>query len=135
MKYNGVITKKIEHIDECLIKIEQLLPLKITDLEKNFFLKSGIERVLQVSIEAVIDIAERIISLEGYAPVTTSFKALEKLEDIKLIKNAEKYKNMIQFRNFIVHRYESIDNEILIDICNNKLNDLKDFLKEIMNYE
>lgn len=42
---------------------------------------------------------------------------------------------MIQFRNFIVHRYESIENEILLDIVKNHLDDFARFVQEIETYE
>ena len=135
MKYNGVILKKMEIIEERILRLEKLLPLKIEKLEKDFFLKSGIERILQVCIEAVIDIAERIISLENASPATSAFNALKKLEYLEILEHAEKYKKMIQFRNFIVHRYESINNEELVFICNNQLNDFKDFINEMQDYE
>lgn len=135
MKYNGIIVKKIEIIEERLLKLEKLLPLTTEVLANDFFLKSGVERTLQVCIEAVIDISERIISLEGGSPATSSFNALKKLEDYGILEQADNYRKMIQFRNFIVHRYESIDNEELVFICNTKLNDFKDFIVELQNYE
>ncbi|MCF6177432.1 MAG: DUF86 domain-containing protein [Victivallaceae bacterium] len=135
MKYNGVIIKKIEIIDERLLKLNTLLPLQCDLLEQDFFLKSGIERTLQVCIEAVIDIAERIISLEDISPATTAFNALSKLEDSGILADAKRYKKMIQFRNFVVHRNEAVANEELVYICNNKLSDFKDFIKEVQRYE
>lgn len=135
MRYNGVILRKIELIEKRLNKLETLLPLKTETLSKDYFLKSGIERTLQVCIEAVIDIAERIISLNKQAPASSSYKALERLEELQIIKSTEKYLKMIQFRNFIVHRYESIDNEELIFICNHNLQDFKNFIDEIQSNE
>lgn len=38
---------------------------------------------------------------------------------------------MIRFRNFIVHRYEKIDQEIVFDILQNKLNLFEQFIDEI----
>lgn len=135
MKYNGVIVRKIEIIEERLLKLEMLTPLTTQTLARDFFLKSGIERTLQVCIEAVIDIAERIISLEGLSPATCSFNSLKRLEDLDILKDAEKYKGMIQFRNFIVHRYESIDAQELVNVCNNHLQDFREFIVEIKRHE
>ena len=135
MKYNGVIAKKIEQIEERLLKLQGVCPLNTNRLQKDFFLKSGIERTLQVCIEAMIDISERIIALEGLSPATTAYNALKKIEDLGVIQSAEKYKKMVQFRNFIVHRYESIDNAELVYICNTQLDDFNKFIKEIRNYE
>ncbi len=133
MKYNGVITKKIEMIEDRILKLKGLQPLDTQKLQADYFLKSGVERTLQVCVEAVIDIAERIIALGKLSPVTSSYKAIERLEVMGIIKEANKYKNMIQFRNFVVHRYESVENEELVAICNNNLNDFIDFIGEIQN--
>ena len=134
MKYNGIISKKISAIQERLIKIRSLLPLKTNHLSKDYFLKSGIERTLQVCVEAMIDIANRVNSISGYSPVTESFESIKRLEDLKILKNAEKYRMVIKFRNLIVHRYESIDNAELVNICNNCLSDFDDFIYEIENH-
>ncbi len=135
MKYNGIIAKKIEVIEDRVLKLKTLLPLNTQKLQDDYFLKSGIERTLQVCVEVIIDIAERIIALEKLTPVTSSYKAIERLEVMRVIKMASKYKSMIQFRNFVVHRYESVENEELVSICNNYLNEFNDFIKEIQNYD
>ncbi|NOY74722.1 MAG: DUF86 domain-containing protein [Kiritimatiellaeota bacterium] len=135
MKFNGVIVVKIEHIEERVQKLRNLLPLTTETLRKDYFLKSGIERTLQVCVEAVIDIAERIIALKNLSPVTTSFAALRKLEELGILLSAEKYRKMVQFRNFIVHRYESVADEELVSVCNDNLKDFDDFIREIQNYE
>ena len=41
---------------------------------------------------------------------------------------------MVQFRNFIVHRYENIDVEILADIVNQRLGDFDGFRDEVLRY-
>ena len=44
------------------------------------------------------------------------------------------YRKIVQFRNFIVHRYERIDSAILVDISNNRLHDFEHFRDEVMLY-
>ena len=131
MKYNGIISRKIDTIEERLIKLRSLLPLKTKQLSNDYFLKNGVERTLQVCVEAMIDIANRINSIKGLSPLTTSFNSVQRLEDLKIIKKADKYVPMVKFRNLVVHRYESIDTEELVNICNNYLSDFEDFIKEI----
>jgi uncharacterized protein YutE (UPF0331/DUF86 family) len=41
---------------------------------------------------------------------------------------------MVQFRNFVVHRYERIDVEIMADIVNSRLGDFNRFRDEVMRY-
>jgi len=132
---NGVITKKIEIIQETVLELTKLHDLSIEKLKKDFFLKRGIERSIQVCIEAMIDIAHRTISLNNQKPASSAGKALAALEQIGVIKDAAVYKKMIQFRNLIVHRYEIIEDSILVDIVRNHLEDFTNFINEITHYE
>ena len=135
MKYNGVIQRKIERIAENTRKLRSLLPITTDRLTADFFLRGGIERTLQVSVEAMIDIANRIGSLENQPPASESFKALEMLQDEGVIESAERYRDMIRFRNFVVHRYESIDPDVIVTILTKHLGDFDAFIKEIESHE
>jgi uncharacterized protein with HEPN domain len=44
------------------------------------------------------------------------------------------YEKMVHFRNFIVHRYDRIDVEILADMVNRNLTEFDQFRSEILNY-
>ena len=44
-----------------------------------------------------------------------------------------KMKGMVGFRNIAIHEYKEIDEEILIDVIENHLNDLKEFVREMIN--
>jgi uncharacterized protein YutE (UPF0331/DUF86 family) len=63
MKLNGVVQRKLELIADNTRKLRSLLPLATERIRDDFFLKNGIERTLQISIEAMIDIANRIVSI------------------------------------------------------------------------
>ena len=134
MKYNGIIQKKFAHLDENIIKLtNRMKNVNFDDFKNNWELKRASERVLQVMVEIIIDVAERIIALENAGPVNSAGEAIEKLVDIGVIKSAEPYKTMVKFRNFIVHQYEEIEPEILYNIAKNKLTDFKKFRDEIDN--
>lgn len=134
MKHNGVITRKIEKLFEEINLIKAQGRFTARKLENNLMFKHGIERSLQICIEIVIDIANRIISLEGQPPSTDSVNSIKRLEQIGVIKDHKKYAPMVQFRNIVVHRYESIDNSILIAICQNNLEDFEAFIQEIRSW-
>lgn len=77
MRYNGVIGRKLDVIAQRVSKLRSRFPLTTEALENDFFLRSGIERTLQVCVEAMIDVANRIIFLEGRPPSTESFASLQ----------------------------------------------------------
>ncbi len=100
-------------------------------LDKDHFLKHGIERSLQICVEIVVDVAQRILSLEGRPPSPTASSALTGLEAMGILASAESYRSMIQFRNYVVHRYERVDSGILISIISEHLDDLTAFRDEV----
>jgi hypothetical protein len=70
---------------------------------------------LQVCVEIIIDVAERIIAQEGAGPVAESGEAMQSLVQLNIIKSAVPYTDMIKFRNLVVHQYE----EIILICCMN----------------
>lgn len=131
MKYNGVILKKFAVMNNEISRLRELCPLTTERLENDHFLKHGIERSLQICVEVVVDVAQRILALEGQSPAPTAFDALNVLESMDVLVDAARYRAMIQFRNFVVHRYEQVDTAVLIDILENRLDDLTAFQREI----
>lgn len=131
MKYNGVISRKIEALSQELLFIRSFKKLTTNKLDKDLKLKRATERSLQICVEIVIDIANRILSLQNQSPSTASFESLKRIQALGVIKDALKYEKMIKFRSLVVHRYESINNEELLNICCNHLSLFEDFIKEI----
>jgi uncharacterized protein YutE (UPF0331/DUF86 family) len=135
MKFNGVIERKLALLSDQVLKIQT--NIKVTSLEEfenNWILTSAAERAVQISVEIMIDIAERILALEHVGPAAFASDAMKKLELLGAIKSAKTYEQMVKFRNLIVHEYEIIDHKILYEVITNRLNDFKLFQKEIDNY-
>ncbi len=131
MKYNGVILKKFAVMNNEIARLRDLGHLTSERLAHDHFLKHGIERALQICVEVVVDAAQRILALEGQSPAPTAFDALSALESLGVISNAARYRAMIQFRNYVVHRYEQVDSAVLVDIVENRLDDLTAFQREV----
>ena len=131
MKYNGVILKKFSVMDDEVARLRALGNVTTELLDGDHFLKHGIERSLQICVEVVLDVAQRILSIEGRQPAPTAFDALNSLEAMGIIASAERYRSMIQFRNFVVHRYERVDSAILVKILRDHLDDLAAFRDEV----
>lgn len=94
-------------------------------------MQKATERALQISIEVMIDVSERILAMNEIEPANTSAENMKKLEAIGIIKSFNDYANMVRFRNFIVHRYEKIDIEIIYSIIKNNLHLFNQFVSEI----
>jgi len=131
---NGVILSKLQTMEEMLGELRTLGRIKKSQLEKDWTIRRAIERNLQVLSEIVIDVCQRLISMADQSPAATGVEAVERCVKLGALASVEPYRKMIQFRNFVVHRYERMDVAILVDIVNNRLGDFDLFREEILNY-
>lgn len=131
MKFNGIIERKLRVIEENISDIKSWNINSLQQLKESSLLQKAAERALQISIEVMIDVSERILALNEIEPANTSAENMKKLEQIGIIKSFNDYANMVRFRNFIVHRYEKIDVEIIYSIIKNKLTLFNQFVMEI----
>jgi uncharacterized protein YutE (UPF0331/DUF86 family) len=131
MKYNGIIENKLRVIEEKIEIIKSWGIDSFQKLQSSTMLQSAVERALQVAVEAMIDIAERILALKKIPPQKSSSGSMKKLQEMKILKNASNYEEMIRFRNFIVHRYDKIDLKIVYKIVSKMLPRFNQFVEEI----
>jgi uncharacterized protein YutE (UPF0331/DUF86 family) len=128
MRYNGVIQRKLALLDQQVLRLEESLrDIDYPQFKNSWVLRSMAERAIQVAAEIVIDIAERIISIENAGPAATAIEALDALVRLRVLPSAQPYANIVRFRNLIVHQYEQIDPSILYDLAKNRLGDFRVF--------
>jgi uncharacterized protein YutE (UPF0331/DUF86 family) len=132
--FNGIIEKKLRVIEENVEAIKSWNIQSFQHFRESSLLQKATERALQVSIEVMIDISERILALNKLTPANTSVENILKLEKLGVIQTADDYTDMIRFRNFIVHRYEKVDSGIVYSLLKNKLNLFEKFINEIRSF-
>lgn len=132
MRYNGVVQRKLALLEQQVQRLgASMESMRLEDFKNNWEKRCVVERALQVSVEIMIDIAERIIALEGAGPVATAADAIEALVRLKVLDSATPYVDMVRFRNMVVHQYEEIDAAVLFDLATNRLGDFRNFRDEI----
>lgn len=133
MRYNGIIENKLRTIEQKLAEIRSWEIETYESFRQNSMLQNACERALQVAIEVMIDISERILAIEKVPPQNTAAENIEQLINLNIIRSLVEYKDMVKFRNFIVHRYEKVDLEIVFSIISNKLSLFESFIEDIRN--
>lgn len=131
---NSAIVGKLQLLDETLTELRSLGNVTSTGLEKDWRTRRAVERDLQILVEIVIDVCQRVISLAGQTPASTSADAVQRCVQLGALSENEAYRRMVQFRNFLVHRYENVDVEILAEIVNNRLGDFETFRDEVLRH-
>ena len=135
MKYNGVIERKLSLLADQVLKIKRNIPTgSYEEFSQNWLAVSAAERALQVAVEIMIDIAERILALENAGPAAYASDAMRKLELLGVIQSATHYEKMVRFRNLIVHEYEEIDHRILYEVITERLEVFNKFRDEVDRY-
>lgn len=125
---------KIDEIDSYLEEIEKIKPLDFEEY-KHIEKKRSIERLLQISIEAIIDICYIIVSNLKLGTPSDEDILFEKLSKKNIIsKNmANILKDMKGFRNILVHKYGEVDDEKVFEYLE-ELEDFDKFKEEILNF-
>ncbi len=116
--------------------LESFVSITLSELEKDPIKKGALERYLQLSIEACIDIAEMVISDQRLPIPQTAAEAIEILgkEGILNMEFAKDFSKAVGFRNILIHDYVKIDYQIVLQKLNSNLSDFHRFIKEILEY-
>lgn len=128
MQLNGVVQRKLALLDESVILLQSFLCGTTLDQFKRDDMKqAAVERVLQVAVEIVIDIAERIIAIKGAGPAATAVEVIERLVALRVLPAPEPFAEMVRFRNRIVHGYTDINPEMVYMIATTRQEDFRKF--------
>ncbi|MBM3883926.1 MAG: DUF86 domain-containing protein [Verrucomicrobia bacterium] len=131
---NGILLATLQALEETLGELRSLGQVSSAQLQEDWRIRRAIERDLQIAVEAVIDVCQRIIALHRQAPAATSAHAVERCVQLRVLSDHPAYRKMVQFRDFVVHRYERIDVAILVDIVNHRLADFDTFRDEVLRF-
>jgi uncharacterized protein YutE (UPF0331/DUF86 family) len=102
----------------------------------NVRLRRAVERSLQVSVEACLDIGRRIIAQERFRYPEDNADVFRVLYEEKIVSAQllSALLEMARFRNLIVHNYARIDDARVYGILKRHLGDFDAFARAIVDY-
>ena len=130
-----LILRKLAELEEYLEQIKEYKDITIEQYSKDWKTQRVVERTIQMMIEVCVDIAEHIISDRGYR-IPTSYADTFRVLSEKDILTKELFNTMekiAKFRNIVVHNYDRIVAEIVVDILRKNLNDFLSYRDAIIN--
>lgn len=131
-----MVQRKLALLDTQVVNLEKhLAGVSRERFEGDWMLRSMAERALQVSVEIVIDICERIIALAGAGPVASASDAVRRAADLGVLSSVDPYVDMVKLRNLIVHEYEEIDPALLYELATARLAVFRRFRDELDRME
>ena len=131
-----VIRKRLNRFDNYLKILEKLQGYTQSDFIADPEHYGSAERFLHLSIESLTDIGNHIIAEEELGTVNWYSDIPGILCDKGIINSELKeiWIKMIGFRNTLVHEYIDVDLDIVYDVLQNGLEDLKAIKKNLAVY-
>ncbi|NMB97256.1 MAG: DUF86 domain-containing protein [Clostridiaceae bacterium] len=135
MVEKDVLLKRLTLLEEYVRDLEEVKDKSLEEFKSDKVIRRYVERTLHMATEACLDVANHIISYEGFREPKDNKDSFEVLMEEKIImpELTEKLKKIAQFRNVVVHDYIRIKPEIVYNILQNNINDIVFFAKCIKN--
>lgn len=130
------IRSKIQIINDNLAKLNVIKSKNIDEFLESPFLSDAAIRLLQVSIEAMLDISHHLVSRELLGTPKSYRETIEMLALAGILPKEKlpTFINMVNFRNRAVHMYDKINDEEVYQIIEYNLSDFDDFIKSIIQF-
>lgn len=128
------ILAKLDDLDGYLGELRQVVPASYARYMESVEKRRACERLLQMSIECVIDVCALFVSGLRLGLPAEEDDLIEKLEQAGLISSelAKMLRTMKGFRNLLVHEYGRIDNAIVFTMASRRLQDFDSFKTETL---
>ena len=127
----ALIAKKLALIETCVADLRRLARPDVLghDIREERF----VEHTLQIAIQAALDVASHIVSDERLGEPRTSRDLFTELERAGWLPSAlaQTLRNMVGFRNVLVHGYDEVDMAIVKDVVEHHLPDLESFVSVV----
>ncbi len=129
------ILAKLDQLDGYLAELRSVAPERLAEylaVEK----KRACERLLQVSVEAVIDVCALLVSGLRLGLPGEEDDVFEKLSGRGVISTpmADTLRRMKGLRNLLVHEYGRINDELVFDTVRQRLGDFEAFKREVLEF-
>jgi uncharacterized protein YutE (UPF0331/DUF86 family) len=94
------------------------------------------KHLLQVSIECCLDVAHHIVADEGYRTPADYYDTFVVLNENGILPGAfmPTLRQMVSFRNRVVHLYWDVDDAMVYRILQEKLGDLDEYVGYILDF-
>lgn len=130
------IEKRLKNIAKYRQRLDSLLEYNDKMIKIDMLKQHTLERLIQLIVDEMIDINEYIIKVRQFDSPDDfqgTFRLLGE-HDILPLEFAESLSPIVGLRNLIVHRYEEIDLDLLIQTARNRKDDFKIYVSHILEF-
>jgi len=135
LRTDAILTK-LKIIEENIDLVKANLPEKLSEFKKLGLVKDGIYKRTEASIQEVISICSIINADLKLGIPSNREEIINALSNNNVLSKeiTQKINEMKGFRNFLVHRYGTIDDDIAFKDIKKGLSDFELFKYEVLNF-
>lgn len=128
------IRQKLQFMRDNLKHLESFQGLSLEEFKDNAINEAAATRMLQITIEAMLDMCAHVIAREGWGLPKSygEIVVVATRNGLSPPDMEETFKKMARFRNRVVHLYEEVDAEELLAIINSQLEDFRPFMASVV---
>ena len=122
-----VLRRRLQKLDESTSYLERAQAYSFDEFRDDIEVYSAVERNLQLAIESLIDMAGHVVADENLGAFERARDLPDLFEEHALIgaEERETWKDMISFRNVLIHEYAEIDRRRVYDVLPHHLRDIR----------
>jgi len=136
MPNKELLRRKINKIENYIKEIEPLLVLTSNEIVSDILKLRTVERNFQLIVDTMLDINTHIISSENLKTPETLQETFSILGDggVLSIDFVKKIAPVVGLRNIVVHEYEKVDNEKMMQDLKDGISQFGEYLISIDNF-
>ena len=126
----------LENLRGYVEKLKHLASLRREEFLSDFTKVESAKHLFQVSVESCIDVSNHIIASERFRAPKSYAETFEILAEQGVIEKdfLPTLRQMVQFRNRLVHLYWEVDAEVIYDLLQKNLGDFETFTSQIVRF-
>jgi len=132
----AVVASRIDRLRGYLSKLRILAKLSPQEFISDFKNVESSKHLLQVSIECCLDLAHHIVADGSFRTPSDYYDTFLVLSEEAIIPTSflPTLRQMVSFRNRVVHLYWEVDNTMVYQILQENLGDFDTYLGYILDY-
>lgn len=129
------VLAKLDELEGYLRELRQIAPKRFEEYEASIEKRRACERLLQIAVEAVLDVCALLVRGLRLGVPAEEDDLFDKLQQAKVLSEemVQTLRRMRRFRNLLVHEYGRIDDRLVFEIIQTRLEDFEAFKREILN--
>jgi uncharacterized protein YutE (UPF0331/DUF86 family) len=131
-----VMASRIGKLRSYLEKLRILAAIPKEEFLQDFTKVESTKHLLQVSVECCLDIAHHIVADEGYRTPADYYDTFVVLKEREILPESfmPTLRQMVSFRNRVVHLYWDVDDTTVYRILQESLNDFETFTGYVLDF-